>query len=667
MAKGKKRGNSKSSGVKEPRFDGGGASVRAIRKLSDVELDSEDECNRNQVLLDGQDTSDDSDAYEHDQVMDLGLSDEEDEDRDEDGDEDEEDAEENGADDVDERAWGSRKSVYYDADDVDQEENAREEEQEALRIQRARVEAMHEEDFMDEFAGSMAALSAKGARPGVRLGQNAEDDHLMQSVSHDLDRIDLSSAAKSARTIIPAGMTASALAKMVQRDAPELLELLPEFEEHFTAAVRDVLPIVQRARKQGIDAADSTVYAFLETKYRRQTALAHTKYYLLEVLMTYLANITFYLAMKAENLAGAQDHPVLDVLVKARTTLEELEALEEAGMDTLVDEFDAMLAELEDASESEASDEEDESEDEEEVQRLRELTEARAARKSAKKAAKQRQTLEEQLAASERFLAEYGGMGSDVDMEDAEEEEEEPVPETAYVPIASKPGNRKRKVAGNDFGDLAALDDDDADDKQLSRRKQLRQYAVRVEQMAAKRSKQEMLGGDHDLPYRDRHAAFIERQQREDARRQRAAAAAEANDSDVDGKPARGRAARANDSDQDSETDAVYAAARARVDAKREAKAAAKRARLSADPNWVDDDALNDDAKRSINYQILKNKGLAPKRGKDQRNPRVKNRKKFAKAQKKLKSVKATATTPSGAYGGESTGIKTGVSRSVRF
>jgi hypothetical protein len=71
---------------------------------------------------------------------------------------------------LDDRAWGNRKSIYYDADDVDDEENAKEEEKEALRIQKARTEAMKEEDFIDEFAGSMAALSAKGAKPGIRLG-----------------------------------------------------------------------------------------------------------------------------------------------------------------------------------------------------------------------------------------------------------------------------------------------------------------------------------------------------------------------------------------------------------------------------------------------------------------------------------------------------------------
>ena len=44
------------------------------------------------------------------------------------------------------------------------------------------------------------------------------------------------------------------------------------------------------------------------------------------------------------------------------------------------------------------------------------------------------------------------------------------------------------------------------------------------------------------------------------------------------------------------------------------------------------------DGKRAITYQISRNKGLTPKRKKEQRNPRVKHRKKFRKAVIKRRS-----------------------------
>ena len=44
------------------------------------------------------------------------------------------------------------------------------------------------------------------------------------------------------------------------------------------------------------------------------------------------------------------------------------------------------------------------------------------------------------------------------------------------------------------------------------------------------------------------------------------------------------------------------------------------------------------DGKRAITYQISRNKGLTPKRKKEQRNPRVKHRMKFRKAVIKRRS-----------------------------
>ncbi|PVV00638.1 hypothetical protein BB560_004975, partial [Smittium megazygosporum] len=70
------------------------------------------------------------------------------------------------------------------------------------------------------------------------------------------------------------------------------------------------------------------------------------------------------------------------------------------------------------------------------------------------------------------------------------------------------------------------------------------------------------------------------------------------------------------------------------------------------------------DRKRGINYQIYKNKGLTPKRRKIDRNPRVKRRVKYDSAKKKLASSRAVYKQPTSSYGGETTGIKTHLSKS---
>ena len=73
--------------------------------------------------------------------------------------------------------------------------------------------------------------------------------------------------------------------------------------------------------------------------------------------------------------------------------------------------------------------------------------------------------------------------------------------------------------------------------------------------------------------------------------------------------------------------------------------------------------------KRMASYKILKNKGLTPHRKKENRNPRVKRRAKYETAQKRLKDFRRVAVDKSrvGSYGGEKSGIKTNLSRSVRL
>lgn len=57
---------------------------------------------------------------------------------------------------------------------------------------------------------------------------------------------------------------------------------------------------------------------------------------------------------------------------------------------------------------------------------------------------------------------------------------------------------------------------------------------------------------------------------------------------------------------------------------------------MEGDEDDKSDEESNE--KRAITYQISRNKGLTPKRKKEQRNPRVKHRKKFRKAVIKRRS-----------------------------
>jgi U3 small nucleolar RNA-associated protein 3 len=74
---------------------------------------------------------------------------------------------------------------------------------------------------------------------------------------------------------------------------------------------------------------------------------------------------------------------------------------------------------------------------------------------------------------------------------------------------------------------------------------------------------------------------------------------------------------------------------------------------------------------RGLTRAILSNKGLTPHRVKSVRNPRVKKRQRFEKAQKRMSSKKATykggLAETGGRYEGEKSGISSRVIKSVKL
>ncbi|KDR14064.1 something about silencing protein 10 [Zootermopsis nevadensis] len=79
------------------------------------------------------------------------------------------------------------------------------------------------------------------------------------------------------------------------------------------------------------------------------------------------------------------------------------------------------------------------------------------------------------------------------------------------------------------------------------------------------------------------------------------------------------------------------------------------------------DEEMKEDGKRGITYQIAKNKGLTPHRKKEQRNPRVKHRNKFRKAKIRRKGQVREPRKEVEKYGGEISGIKIGVVKSIKL
>ena len=70
---------------------------------------------------------------------------------------------------------------------------------------------------------------------------------------------------------------------------------------------------------------------------------------------------------------------------------------------------------------------------------------------------------------------------------------------------------------------------------------------------------------------------------------------------------------------------------------------------------------------RGVTREIKKNRGLTPHKKKEMRNPRKANRIKFASAEKRRKGAVVSVRKSDGPYGGEATGIKSKIVKSVRL
>ncbi|KAI0274240.1 Sas10 C-terminal domain-containing protein [Russula aff. rugulosa BPL654] len=202
-----------------------------------------------------------------------------------------------------------------------------------------------------------------------------------------------------------------------------------------------------------------------------------------------------------------------------------------------------------------------------------------------------------------------------------------------------------------------------------ARRHTLRFHTSKIESASARRQGARLsLGGDDDVPYRERRKGKEARAQREAQAGKRGQGG-----DDLDGiEPeslvrAMGKV-NVDEDDEDAEesVDGYYSLVQRQ---KREEKESRKLAYEAAKATIREVDSDDTEGPRSLTRAILKNRGLTPRRSKSVRNPRVKKRQKFAKAKKVIASQKPVFKPGAGDstwYGGEKSGIST-VVKSVQF
>ncbi|GCB22560.1 something about silencing protein 10 [Aspergillus awamori] len=524
-------------------------------------------------------------------------------------------------------AWGSSKKDLYSADQIETEADALEEEEEAKRLQQKHLQAINEEDFgFDESEWVESGKDQKDAGDGGEVTEVLPQLEITEDMSEE-EKL-----------------------KILKSRYPEFEPLAKDFAD--LQSTHQALAKAARsfnANDDSEDAPDSAPVAVV--KFR--------------ALSAYLGTIGMYFMLltsstddsgKPAPLSPAQlrAHPIMGSLVKFRKLWETVKNLSEpepeaseAEDDSEVDEImsDAPTAKQKSKGKEEQTSKKNKKKTEK-VSKAQRAAEAAQAEAEARRAERLRQT--------EANLADLSKLVSG-----------------SSKKRAAQKTKSTKEADDSDFGDEDALTAKEAEEKAKQKRS-LRFYTSQLAQKANKRNAAGRdAGGDADLPYRerlrDRQARLNAEAERRGKQKLKDSEQLGGDSDDEDHRVA--KQLRGDEgSDDDDYYDMVAARGKQRKDDKK-ARADAYAAAAREGGHVEIQEEVGPDGKRAITYQIEKNKGLAPKRSKDSRNPRVKKRKRYEEKKKKLGSIRQVykGGEGRGGYGGELTGIKKNVVKSVKL
>jgi U3 small nucleolar RNA-associated protein 3 len=532
--------------------------------------------------------------------------------------------------------WGASKKDYYNADAIETEQDALDEEAEARRIQKKQLQAMTEADFgfdEDEWIGQDVE---KDAESGAVVTEVLPQLQITDSMTEE-ERL------KIMKTRYPE----------FEHISREYLRLQPLHNELAGAAKAAQRLITSRQAKSGTLDGEVLPTPIAVTKYRACAAyLAAMAMYFAVLGSTATEDGAAVIALDPNEL---HEHPVMESLLKCQKMWTKIEGLPVADP----------LVELDNADDLSMDDEASPIADEIDAV-------VNSQTKKPKKSKAQRAAEIAQAEAEARRAAKL-----------AKTEQELVSLSTLTDKSALKKAVKKQRTADqklnllnaedSDFGEETAMTAHELAEK-AKKKKSLRFYTSQITQKANKRDAAgKDQGGDADIPRRERLKDRQARLQAEAEKRGQHKDSAPGvtlgeggDDSGDESPPPR---------NEDYEDEEGYDMIAARSNAKKQTKserAAAYTEAAKQNATVIEEEVIGEDGRRMISYQISKNKGLTPHRKKSVRNPRVKKKEKYKEKQKKLKSMMPVFDSKKkqagGAnYGGELTGIKKGLVRSRKL
>lgn len=396
------------------------------------------------------------------------------------------------------------------------------------------------------------------------------------------------------------------------------------------------------------------------------------------ILSSYVSTTAFYMSLSLKT--SATDPALLASVTKALINLRDtLNLMERAGLigDVLTDEQRIILAGSDDSNGQFSSSELDQElryllNDQLESDIIIKTSRPEVARAKRRKSTEDSADLssQDEESVSELKSKERGRKRRKKDSSDPQIEVEDPNVSLRNLPprpskLIKTPENLPED---HDFVEPTSLSAKEASDKE-NKKKTLRFYTAQIDAKGKRREKAllgaGLINGDTDLPYISKESQRREFLKQQDHTR-----------SDMGDEFGQLDEQDQSQSFEEGGESNYY-------DTIKELKLAAKKAKQAQydkqklaerDALMAERDSGEQAGPREISRQILKNKGLTPKRAKENRNPRVKKRKRFDAAQKKIASQRPTfkpdqagANRQLNGYQGEKSGVKVGVVKSRKL
>lgn len=562
-------------------------------------------------------------------------------------------------------SWGRSKKAFYSADASISE--LQDEAQEAKKLQKRHFASLSEEDF-----GVSRPSNPKPRLLTLDASEDENDDHQPKEETVE-DRFATAEEIK--------GLNSDALLKLVPQEerinmqakySPEL----KKFFEEFSAKLHEIRNSIEPTLKK-LKGDTNKGLSFLETKY--------------QLLLGYCANLSLYLLLKVEG-KSVERHPVVERLIKYRLLIEKIKPMEaklQYQIDKLLhaastkndtsrklDDEDRELAFRPnlDMLAGPSGDELDGDESDEELSHGDKLYRAPRVAPVHYHGDKKDGKLNgvDKLEERERILASRSRLLADLQAELNENPEEEmvdPVYGRSTTKLASskqreqyeednfvrftlskKEQRRLEKLQGKPVDELEDLNDFFKEPSKV-KENETKSGKGAVDRLLglkiSSNAKRQPTGGDDDVPAKRRYNPS----KGESKTKVSTSGGAESDDmSEIE-----------DDVDLEGEDEFYKSVKKMNMSKKHQPR------QHGLAPNYHPIKDLPPGGQRPASYEMMKNKGLTPARPKDVRNPRVRQRNKWERAQKRIKSFKAVHTDKKAPYSGETSGIRTNISRSVKF